>query len=128
MVKLSRNYWRTRNLVRMVAWMAVEVCLAKKCFVALGVIALVSKAGANCNIFESYADALTGNIILERTCTSLYGGSATYYGRIVAASESAPVFCDGAVFDEDYVVIYGCNTCTSKNVQQQLKQDTVSLC
>ena len=97
-----------------------------KRLVALSVIALTSELSANCDPVDSYTVAVEYNTLLERECSSLMGGGGVYYGKIVEASESSHVSCDGYPVAEGYVVIYGCNTCTSKNVQDRLKQDTIA--
>ena len=81
---------------------------------------------ANCDPVDSYTVAVEYNTLLERECSSLMGGGGVYYGKIVEASESSHVSCDGYSVAEGYVVIYGCNTCTSKNIQERLKQDTIA--
>ena len=97
-----------------------------KRLVALSVIALTSELSANCDPVDSYTVAVEYNTLLERECSSLMGGGGVYYGKIVEASESSHVSCDGYSVAEGYVVIYGCNTCTSKNIQERLKQDTIA--
>ncbi|WP_300189883.1 hypothetical protein [Fibrobacter sp.] len=97
-----------------------------KKFVVLCAIVLISKLSANCDLIDSYTVAVEYNTLLERECSSLFGGGGVYYGKIVEASESSPVSCDGIKRSDGYVLIYGCNTCTSKNVQERLKQDTIA--
>ena len=97
-----------------------------KKFVVLCAIVLISKLSANCDLIDSYTVAVEYNTLLERECSSLMGGGGIYYGKIVEASESSPVSCDGIKRSDGYVVIYGCNTCTSKNVQERLEQDTIA--
>ena len=112
-----------KNLKQKAVYEAAVACHVMKRFVALCVIALTSELSANCDPVDSYTVAVEYNTLLERECSSLMGGGGVYYGKIVEASESSHVSCDGYSVAEGYVVIYGCNTCTSKNIQERLKQD-----
>ncbi len=97
-----------------------------KRLVALSVIALTSELSANCDAYDSYESALNDSFLLERDCESLMGGGGTYHKDIIKARESSPVSCNGYPVTEGFVLVFGCNTCTSKNVQDRLKQDTVA--
>ena len=115
-----------KNLKHMAACEVVGVCRVMKKFVVLCAIALISKLSANCDVYDSYESAVNDSFLLQRECESLMGGGGVYHKSIVEASESSPVSCDGIKRSYGYVVIYGCNTCTSKNVQERLKQDTIA--
>ena len=96
-----------RRMVNYV-WKAVGICRVMKKFVVLCAIALISKLSANCDLIDSYTVAVEYNTLLERECSSLMGGGGIYYGKIVEASESSPVSCDGIKRSDGYVIIYGC--------------------
>lgn len=87
-----------------------------KLLAVFSVIALTSKSIANCDAYDSFAEVLEDNASLERECSSLMGGGSKYYGKIISATENAPVICNGYPATEGYVLIYGCNTCPSKDV------------
>ena len=47
-----------------------------------------------------------------------------YIGKITLSTPSNT--CDGIYMENAYVLRYGCNTCSSKDVQERLKQDTIA--
>ena len=53
-------------------------------------------------------------------------GGGIYHADLIEAKESAQVFCNGYPVTEGFVLVFGCNTCTSKNIQERLKQDTIA--
>ena len=97
-----------------------------KRLVALSVIALTSELSANCDAYDSYESAMNDNLLIKRECESLLGGGGIYHANLIEAKESAQVFCNGYPVTEGFVLVFGCNTCTSKNVQERLEQDTIA--
>ena len=89
-------------------------------------IVLISKLSANCDVYDSYESAMSDNLLIKRECESLLGGGGTYHSDLIEANKSARVSCDGIIREEGFVLVFGCNTCTSKNIQERLKQDTIA--
>ena len=69
---------------------------------------------------------MNDNLLIKRECESLLGGGGIYHADLIEAKESAQVFCNGNPVTEGFVLVFGCNTCTSKNIQERLKQDTIA--
>ena len=115
-----------KNLKHTAAYEAAGACHVMKRFVVLCAIVLTSKLSANCDIYDSYESAKNDSLLIKRECESILGGGGTFHADIIEAKESARVSCQGIIREEGFVLIFGCNTCTSKNVQDRLKQDTVA--
>ena len=92
-----------------------------KRLVALSVIALTSQLSATCDAYDSYESAMNDNLLIKRECESLLGGGGTYHADLIEAKKSARVSCDGIIREEGFVLVFGCNTCTSKNIQRTFK-------
>ena len=92
-----------------------------KRLVALSVIALTSQLSANCDAYDSYESAMNDNLLVKRECESLLGGGGIYHADLIEAKESAQVFCNGYPVTEGFVLVFGCNTCTSKKSPRSFK-------
>lgn len=91
--------------------------------IAFCVIALMLNSFADCGV-GSLDDVNEINAELKEECEHLLGGGGKYTGKITPSTPSNT--CDGIYMENAYVLRYGCNTCTSKNIQERLRQDTVA--
>ena len=78
---------------------------------------------ADCGV-GSIDDINEANAELKEECEHLLGGGGVYIGKITLSTPSNT--CDGIYMENAYVLRYGCNTCSSKDVQERLKQDTIA--
>lgn len=79
-----------------------------------------------CEVYRgTLAEAQAQLTLYQLECNEMYSGGSTWNGRVVSATPTFPIECDGGTVNEGYVLLYMCDNCPSADYQLSLYKDTL---